>query len=157
MFRPQRGEIGVGPETAPRGARNPFFGASLVADPCFDPRLAVRDQYFLDRLLAVTDTNEGDYASISGLVGTNPHKLQVTAIDGRLQRVATATDNFDCRQSHFAAIGQQHRPPVANDSASSGCKIPAFSLRAETVGYAMDKTVRNVANEKFFGKSVNPQ
>jgi hypothetical protein len=30
-------------------------------------------------------------------------------------------------------------------------------LRAETVGYAMDKTVRNVANEKFFGKSVNPQ
>jgi hypothetical protein len=90
-------------------------------------------------------------------VGTNPHKLQVTAIDGRLQRVATATDNFDCRQSHFAAIGQQHRPPVANDSASSGCKIPAFSLRAETVGYAMDKTVRNVANEKFFGKSVNPQ
>jgi len=81
------------------------------------PRLALRDQYFLYRLLAVTDTNEGDYASVSVLVGTNPHKLQVTAIDERLQRVAT---HVDCRQSHFAAIGQQHRPPVANDSVSSG-------------------------------------
>jgi hypothetical protein len=118
------------------------------------PRLALRDQYFLYRLLAVTDTNEGDYASVSVLVGTNPHKRQVTAIDERLQRVAT---HVDCRQSHFAAIGQQHRPPVANDSASSRCKIPGFSSRTETVGYAMDKTVRNIANEKFFGKSVNPQ
>jgi hypothetical protein len=69
------------------------------------PRLALRDQYFLYRLLAVTDTNEGDYASVSVLVGTNPHKLQVTVIDERLQRVAT---HVDCRQSHFAAIGQFH-------------------------------------------------
>jgi len=70
MVRPQRGKIGVCPEIAPGGTRNPQqdIDARLVADPCCDPRLALLDQYFLDRLSTVTDTNERDHASISILV-----------------------------------------------------------------------------------------
>jgi len=155
MFRPQRGEIGVRGRAARRA--QPVLNARRYRrKPC--RRSLLRPAPGPARSVfpgSPVGCHRHERRRLR--VQTNPHKLQVTAIDERLQRVTTAADNFDCRQSHFAAIGQQHRPPVANDSASSRCKIPAFSSRTETVGYAMDKTVRNIANEKVFGKSVNPQ
>ena len=91
---------------ATRSERNKISAHALSPILAATRCLALLDQHFLDRLLTVTDTNERDHESISILVRTNTHKLQVTAIHERFQRAAAAVDYFDRRRPHFSVVGQ---------------------------------------------------
>ena len=90
---------------ATRSERNKI-SAHALSPVLAATRVCLLDQYFLDRLLTVTDTNERDHESISILVRTNPHKLQVTVIHERFQRAAAAVDDFDRRRPQFSVVGQ---------------------------------------------------
>ncbi len=100
----------MGSVQTPRRARATRSERNKISAHALSPILAATrvllDQYFLDRLLTVTDANEGDHESISILVRTNTHKVQVTAIHERFQRAAAAVDYFDRRRPHFSVVGQ---------------------------------------------------
>lgn len=83
--------------------------------------------------MAVADMNEGDHAPVAVLVGAKPHQSQFASGDKRLQRVATAVDDLDCRQPYFPAIGEQQRTSIADacDGAPSDGRELAGFLRLQ--------------------------
>src|SRR5262245_58390427 len=132
IFRPQRGKIGVGPESASRRACAPFgaqqhVGAGLVADSGGYARLSIFQHSLLDRLFAVTDEGERDEAVVAIPIRPEPLKPQVACADKRLQCAAAAVGDFDSRQPKFAAICQQHSASVSYAGGGSQTHVCQFA------------------------------
>ncbi len=107
--------------------------------------------------------NERDHASVSVLVGAKPHQSQFASGDERLQRVATAVDDFDCRQPYFSAIGSSTVRPsrtLATVASSDGRWLAGFlrlCLGGEDCRIGNGQDCKACGERKCFSKCQNPQ
>jgi hypothetical protein len=94
-------------------------------------------------LLSISDANERDLASISILVGTKATSIAVS-------RTSRPSVSSTVRPSRTLATVPV--PTIAGLQDSF-----AFASGVKSVGCAMERIATHVANDMYFGKSLNPQ